>query len=76
MGANSFLEQLTPMEKVTKLKVTVASPKGVPTHITKYCDFTVIKPGHVEQLVAHLTQEPEVPGSIPGPATYFRLSSP
>ena len=24
--------------------------------------------------VAHLTQEPEVPGSIPGPATYYRFS--
>ena len=27
------------------------------------------------QLVAHLTQDPEVPSSIPGPATYFRFSS-
>ena len=29
------------------------------------------KPGRVAQSVARLTQEPEVPGSIPGPATYF-----
>ena len=31
-------------------------------------------PGQVAQLVAHLIQEPEVPGSIPGPATYFHSS--
>ena len=32
--------------------------------------------GRVVQSVAHLTQESEVPGSIPGPATYFHpLSS-
>ena len=30
-------------------------------------------PGRVAQSVACLTQEPEVPSSIPGPATYFRL---
>ena len=32
-------------------------------------------PGRVAQSVARLTQEPEVPGSIPGPATYFRFSA-
>ena len=37
-------------------------------------NLTVMKPGHVAQLVASLTQEPEVTGSIPGPATYFRFS--
>ena len=26
------------------------------------------------QTVGHLTQKPEVPGLIPGPATYFRLT--
>ena len=31
-------------------------------------------PGCVGQWVARLTQEPEVPGSIPCPPTYFRLS--
>ena len=31
-------------------------------------------PGRVAQSVARLTQEPEVPDSIPGPATVFRLS--
>ena len=31
-------------------------------------------PGRVAQLVARLTREPEVPGSIPGPATYFCFS--
>ena len=31
--------------------------------------------GRVAQSVARLTQEPEVPGSIPGPATYFPLLS-
>ena len=30
--------------------------------------------GHVAQLVAYLTQEPEVPGLIPGRATYFCFS--
>ena len=33
-----------------------------------------ISPGRVAQWVARLTQEPEVPGSIPGLATYFRFS--
>ena len=36
--------------------------------------FTTLRVGRVAQSVAHLTQEPEVPGSIPGPATYFRFS--
>ena len=31
--------------------------------------------GRVAQSVARLTQEPDVPGSIHGPATYFRFSS-
>ena len=31
-------------------------------------------PGRVAQSVARLTQEPEVPVSIPGPATYFHFS--
>ena len=31
--------------------------------------------GRVAQLVARLSQEPEVPSSIPGPVTYFRFSS-
>ena len=31
-------------------------------------------PDRIAQSVAHLTQEPEVPGSILGPATYFRFS--
>ena len=31
-------------------------------------------PGRVAQSVARLTQEPEIPGSIHGPATYFRFS--
>ena len=30
-------------------------------------------PGRVSQSVARLIQEPEVPGSIPGPAIYFRF---
>ena len=32
-------------------------------------------PGRVAQSIARLTQEPEVPSSIPGPATYFRSPS-
>ena len=31
-------------------------------------------PGRVAQSVARLTHKPEVPGSIVGPATYFRFS--
>ena len=31
-------------------------------------------PDRVAQSTARLTHEPEVPGSIPGPATYFRFS--
>ena len=34
----------------------------------------IIDPGRVAQSVARLTQEPEVPGSIPGPTTYFRFT--
>ena len=33
-----------------------------------------VLPGRVAQSVARLTQEQEVPGSIPGPAIYFRFS--
>ena len=36
--------------------------------------LTILVQGHVAQSVARLTHEPEVPGSIPGPATYFRFS--
>ena len=32
------------------------------------------QPGRVAQSVSGLTHKPEVPGPIPGPATYFRLS--
>ena len=38
------------------------------------CKFQTMSPGRVAQSVARLTEEPEVPGSIPGPATYFRFS--
>ena len=37
------------------------------------CNWHRIKPGGVAQSVARLPQEPEVLGSIPGPATYFRF---
>ena len=40
--------------------------------VTEFID--PIFPGRVAQLVARLTEEPDVPGSIPGPATYFRFS--
>ena len=33
----------------------------------------VKKPGRVAPLVARLTQEPEIPGSTPGPATHIRF---
>ena len=35
--------------------------------------FISQEPDSVAQSVECLTQEPEVPGSIPGPATYFRF---
>ena len=38
-------------------------------------DFRCGVSGRIAQSVAHLTQEPEVPGSIPGPVTYFRSPS-
>ena len=34
----------------------------------------ILQPDRVAQSVARLTHEPEVPGLIPGPATYFRFS--
>ena len=36
--------------------------------------LTVYWPGCIAQSVACLTQEPEVPGSTPSPATYFCFS--
>ena len=42
--------------------------------VCMYVRMYVCMPGCVEQSVARLTQEPEVPGSIPGPAKYFRFS--
>ena len=36
--------------------------------------LTSFKPGRVAQSVGHLTRMPEVLGSIPGLATYFRFS--
>ena len=52
------------------------------TFMLDFLYFIIMKPSHHKikdagreaQLVAHLTQEPEVPGSIPGSDTYFRLS--
>ena len=35
---------------------------------------TSLLPGRRAQSVEHLTRKPEVLGSIPGPATYFRFS--
>ena len=35
--------------------------------------FRITEPGRVAQSVARLTQEPEVSGSMSGPATYFRF---
>ena len=37
-------------------------------------NYLCLVPGCVAQSVAHLTQEPEVPGSIPGLARYSRFS--
>ena len=36
--------------------------------------FLIVRPGRIAQSLERLTQEPDVPGSIPGPATYFRFS--
>ena len=47
----------------------------VPVNSFSPSNSQLFLPGRVVQSVAHLTQEPEVPGSIPGPATYFRFSS-
>ena len=49
-----------------------AWPQGVPG----WCHWTClsIRAGPLTQSVGHLTRKPEVPGSIPGLATYFRFS--
>ena len=38
-----------------------------------YClpELTIFVQGHKAQSLARLTHEPEVPGSVPSPATYF-----
>ena len=43
---------------------------------SQVCDITILNDitGRVAQSVARLTQEAEVKGSIPGPATYFHFS--
>ena len=41
---------------------------AVPSHVKEF------EQGRIVQLVVHLTQEPEVPGSILGLATYSRTS--
>ena len=46
--------------------------QGRVTHVVRIAQWM---PARVAQSVAHLTLEPEVQGSIPGPATYFRTSS-
>ena len=51
------------IEQTMKTKVNKRVSKS---HL--HCAY---QPGRVAQLVARPTQEPEVPGSIPGPATYF-----
>ena len=56
-----------------------ASPECRPSSYSfMVCLFSLIilqitGPGRIVQAVACLTQEPEVPGSIPRPATYFRF---
>ena len=40
----------------------------------QYADLGFIMPARVAQSVAHMTHDPEVPSSIPGPATYFYFS--
>ena len=42
--------------------------------VTHPSPFPTKWPGRVAQSVARLTPEPEVPGSLPGPATYFLFS--
>ena len=50
-------------------------PLLLPPTTTKQCIcLTSAKPGHVAQLVGHLTRKSGVLGSIPGLATYFRFS--
>ena len=39
----------------------------------RYCNVIGKWSGRIEQSVVRLTQKPDVPGSIPGPATYFRF---
>ena len=39
-------------------------------------NFFFFLPGRVARMVPRLTQEPEVPGSMPGPATFFHFLLP
>ena len=41
---------------------------------TIFMEVQTVWPGHVVQLVGHLTRKSGVLGSIPGLATYFRFS--
>ena len=51
-----------------------ASPSSWQVHATTGKLSLSTKSGCIAQSVAHLTQEPEVPVSIPGLATYFHFS--
>ena len=51
--------------------ITHSSPSSVNVAVGDDMFHIFFLPGRVAQLVAHLTQEPDVPGSIPGPAAYF-----
>ena len=46
----------------------------LPLQSVIHISFPHHEPSRVAQSVAHLTQEPKVPGPIPGPAAYFRFS--
>ena len=54
--------------------ITHSSPSSVNVAVGDDMFHIFFLPGRVAQLVAHLTQEPDVPGSIPGPAAYFCFS--
>ena len=48
---------------------SVGEPRMAPASFVK-----ATKPGRVAQSVRRLTHDPEIPGSKPGPVTYFRFS--
>ena len=66
----NFKEHTAYTPHVHFICIVTISKKALRSSVpVKYITLLFItQPGHIAQSVAHLTQEPEVPGLIPGPA--------